>query len=152
MKYKSNMKSKLKYLKNHPRVLRSNVKAYNKAPDIKFFQEQNEKKRVSQLRELVNLRKQKQQNKEERARKQEGVKSNTDSNRTENYAYHCQQIENPQTTVVQHQVLGNEVKMFVKSLITFELPAKDCTVQELLTTVIDKSTYWQKEIQITLSY
>lgn len=60
------------------------------------------------------------------------------SNNTESYAYLQKAIDNPQTTIVQHQIEGNTVKMLVvmpngeQRLITFDIPNEECTVNDLL--------------------
>ena len=57
--------------------------------------------------------------------------------------YLQQEVESPQTTVVQHQVFEHKVKMLVvnknneQRLITFEIPEEDCTVEDLLELVIN---------------
>lgn len=56
----------------------------------------------------------------------------------ESYAYLQQEIKDPASTIVQHQINGNEAKMLVilpngeQRLITFEVPKEDCTVLDLL--------------------
>lgn len=65
-------------------------------------------------------------------------KSETESNSSESYAYLQRVIENPATAIVQEQIKGNVAKMLVvlldgeQRLITFDIPAEDCTVQDLL--------------------
>ena len=65
-------------------------------------------------------------------------KLETESNSSESYAYLQRVIENPSTAIVQSQIKGNVAKMLVvlldgeQRLITFDIPAEDCTVQDLL--------------------
>lgn len=65
-------------------------------------------------------------------------KSDPEENSSESVAYLQQEIDDPHTTIVQHQITGNEAKMLViladgqQRLITFEVPKEDCTVQDLL--------------------
>ncbi|XP_033226791.1 uncharacterized protein LOC117179068 isoform X2 [Belonocnema kinseyi] len=65
-------------------------------------------------------------------------KSETESNSSESYAYLQRVIENPASAIVQEQIKGNVAKMLVvlldgeQRLITFDIPAEDCTVQDLL--------------------
>ncbi|XP_008206476.1 uncharacterized protein LOC100122748 isoform X2 [Nasonia vitripennis] len=66
------------------------------------------------------------------------AKSDPEENSSESVAYLQQEISDPHTTIVQHQITGNEAKMLViladgqQRLITFEVPKEDCTVQDLL--------------------
>ena len=92
--------------------------------------ETNKKKTVnfkSRLRHLKKSNKRKQKNKE----------------RVDEFSDFIEVIKKPQTTIVQHPISGNEIKVVAiykdneQRKITFELPEKDCTIQDLLDVVIN---------------
>ena len=70
------------------------------------------------------------------------AKNEMEENSSESFAYLQQEIDDPHTAIVQHQIQGNEAKMLVilengeQRLITFEVPKEDCTVQDLLEQVM----------------
>ncbi|KAI4483443.1 hypothetical protein M0802_013385 [Mischocyttarus mexicanus] len=72
--------------------------------------------------------------------KQQSSPSQTDSesSASESIAYLQKVIDNPSTTIVQHQIQGNTAKMLVmlpngeQRLITFDISNNDCSVQDLL--------------------